>query len=283
MEAGRLSRWIAAAAAVSLVAIPSAAGAQAPDSATTALNVLPSGQYQTPTPGAEREAQMYNALTPLRDNISDAMLPRYFKSEAMEPGPIVRTETVPERPGLEIRRDEFNVPHIYGQTDDDVTFGAGYATAEDRSLLLSQARFDSLTAAIDAPNTSAIDLVAGLYQFRPSRQTNSIVSRQTREILKAGAKGRQLLHDIDTYLAGMNAWYGANQPGTPPFTRIDIYGLNALKGQFLGQGGGAEAPNAEFLNGLQKKFGSADGMDVFEDLRGRLDPDTTTTLNKPAP
>lgn len=76
MEAGRLSRWIAAVAAVSLVAIPSSAGAQAPDFATTALNVLPSGQYQAPVPGAEREAQMYNALTPLRDNVSDAMLPR---------------------------------------------------------------------------------------------------------------------------------------------------------------------------------------------------------------
>ena len=283
MEAGRLSRWIAAALAVSLLAIPSSAGAQAPDTATTALNVLPSGQYQAPSPGAEREAQMYNALTPLRDNVTDDVLPRYFKSEAMEPGPIVRTETVPGRPGLEIRRDEFNVPHIYGQTDDDVTFGAGYAIAEDRSLLLSQARFNSLTAAIDVPNTSGIDLTAGLFQFEPSRQTNRIVARQTAQVLKAGAKGRQLLHDIDTYVAGINAWFGANQPSTPPFTRIDIYGLNALKGQFLGEGGGDEPHNGEFLTGLQKKFGSSDGMDVFEDLRGRLDPDTTTTLRNAAP
>jgi acyl-homoserine lactone acylase PvdQ len=283
MEAGRLSRWIAAALAVSLLAISSSAGAQAPDTATTALNVLPSGQYQAPSPGAEREAQMYNALTPLRDNVADDVLPRYFKSEAIEPGPIVRTETVPGRPGLEIRRDEFNVPHIYGQTDDDVTFGAGYAIAEDRSLLLSQARFNSLTAAIDVPNTSAIDLTAGLFQFEPSRQTNRIVARQTAQVLKAGAKGRQLLHDIDTYVAGINAWFGANQPSTPPFTRIDIYGLNALKGQFLGEGGGDEPQNGEFLTGLQKKFGSSDGMDVFEDLRGRLDPDTTTTLRNAAP
>ena len=276
-------RRIAAALAVSLVAIPSSAGAQAPDTASTALNVLPSGQYQAPSPGAEREAQMYNALTPLRDNITDNLLPRYFKSEAMAPGPIVRTETVPGRPGLEIRRDEFNVPHIYGQTDDDVTFGAGYVIAEDRSLLLSQARFNSLTAAIDVPNTSAINLTAGLFQFEPSRQTNRMVARQTTQVLKAGAKGRQLLHDIDTYIAGINAWFGANQPSTPPFTRSDIYGLNALKGQYLGEGGGDEPQNGEFLNGLQKKFGSSDGMDVFQDLRGRLDRDTTTTLRNSAP
>jgi len=28
-------------------------------------------------------------------------------------------------PGVAIRRDTYDVPHIYGQTDDDLTFGAG--------------------------------------------------------------------------------------------------------------------------------------------------------------
>jgi acyl-homoserine lactone acylase PvdQ len=278
---GRMSRGVVIAVAISLLAVPAA---RAQDTASTALNILPSGQFQTTgNPVATREAEMYNALTPLRANVTDGDLTKYFKSEALDPGAIVRTETVPGHPGLEIRRDAYNVPHIYGQTDDDVTFGAGYAIAEDRSLLLSQARFDALTAAIDTPNTSAIDLVAGLYQFEPTQQTNDIVARQTQEILKAGTKGQQLLHDIDTYIDGINTWYAANQPSTPPFTRNDIYGLNALKGQFLGQGGGDEVPNAEFLNGLQSRFGSSKGFDVFEDMRGRLDPDTTTTVSNPAP
>jgi acyl-homoserine lactone acylase PvdQ len=259
------------------------AGARAQDTASTALNILPSGQFQTPGPDAARQAQMYNALTPLRDQVSDSDLPRYFKSEALDPGRIVRTETIPERPGVQIRRDDFNVPHIYGQTDDDVTFGAGFAIAEDRSLLLNQARFNSLTAAIDAPNVSAIDLTSNLYQFQPTPQTEAIVAKQTQQIEKAGVKGQQLLHDIDVYVAGINTWYQANQPSAPPFTRNDIYGLNALKGQFLGEGGGNEAPNAEFLNGLQGRFGSSTGFNVFEDLRGRLDPDTTTTLRSAAP
>jgi acyl-homoserine lactone acylase PvdQ len=279
---GRKCGWVVALLVLGLL-VPAAAQGQAQDSATTAMNILPSGQYQSTAPGATREAEMYNALTPLRDNTPDNQLSKYFKSEAMEPGPIVRTETVPQRPGLEIRRDEYNVPHIYGQSDDDVTFGAGYAIAEDRSLLLNQARFNGLTAAIDVPNTSAIDLTSGLFQFAPTKQTDRIVARQTREILRAGAKGRQLLHDIDVYVAGINAWYSANQPDAPPFTRNDIYGFNALKGQFLGQGGGSEAFNSEFLTGLQKKFGKSDGYDVFEDLRGRDDPATTTTLRNPAP
>src|SRR4051794_11182453 len=85
-----------------------APAAQAQDTASTALNILPSGQYQSSAPGAARQAEMYNALTPLRDNVADADLPRYFKSEAMDPGTIVKTETIPERSGVEIRRDEYN-------------------------------------------------------------------------------------------------------------------------------------------------------------------------------
>src|SRR3954452_2117112 len=210
-----MSRWVVAVSGFVLLLAP-AALAQAPDSASTALNVLPSGQYQTAADpiAAARQAEMYNALTPLRDNVTDADLPRYFKSEAMDPARVVRTETLPERPGLEIRRDEYNVPFIYGQSDDDVTFGAGYVVAEDRSLLLNQARFNSLTAAIDVPNTSAIDLTSGLYQFKPTKQTDAIVAKQSGEIRKQGAKGRQLLHDIDTYVAGINAWYSANAPDT---------------------------------------------------------------------
>ena len=268
--------------AMFVLGLPASALAQ--DTASTALNILPSGQSEDASaPGATRQAQMYNALTPLRDNITDAQLPNYFKSEALDPGnTIVRTETIPGRPGVEIRRDGYDVPHIYGQTDDDVTFGAGYAIAEDRNLLLNQARFDSLTAAIDSPGPSAIDLVSNLYQFAPSKQTERIVSRQSRVLRKAGPKGVQLLHDIDTYVAGINAWYSANQPDAPPFTRNDIYGLNALKGQYLGQGGGQEPQNSEFLTGLQGRFGSSEGFGVYKDLRGRDDPTNPTTLRKPA-
>jgi acyl-homoserine lactone acylase PvdQ len=274
---------VAVAVVIVFGVLASSAGAQAPDSATTAMNILPSGQYQTNVPGASREAELYNALTPLRDNVTDDMLPRFFKSEAMEPGPIVRTETVPERPGLEIRRDEYNVPHIYGQTDDDVTYGMGYAIAEDRNLLLNQARYDGLVAEIDVPNVNAIDLISNVDQFEPSKQTESIVAQQTKVLRQQGAKGRQLLHDMDTFLDGINTWYAANQPSMPRFTRNDIYAFNAVKAQFLGQGGGQEPQNAQFLGGLQHRFGDKRGLSMFEDLRDRNDPDTRTTIRKSAP
>ena len=36
-----------------------------------------------------------------------------------------------------------------------------------------------------------------------------------------------------------------------PWTRNDVYAVNALKGQFVGQGGGDEARRTQFLSGLQ--------------------------------
>ena len=261
-----------------LAALAAGPAAMAADFSDTALNVIPSGQYQTPGPNAATQAEMYNNLTPRYDNVSDADLTTFFKSERLEPATVVSEETIPGRPGVVIRRDDFNVPHVFGQTNDDVIYGAGWVAASDRSLLLTQGRYNGITAAIDAPNLSAISLISGLYQFEPTKQANAIVARQTKMIQQAGARGTQLLHDIDVYLAGINAWYAANSPSTPKFTRTDIYALNAVKGQFLGEGGGEEAVASEFLNGVQRRFGATRGLRVYEDLRNREDPEHKPTL-----
>ena len=57
--------------AMFVLCLPASALAQ--DTASTALNILPSGQSEDASaPGATRQAQMYNALTPLFDNVTDA-------------------------------------------------------------------------------------------------------------------------------------------------------------------------------------------------------------------
>jgi len=109
------------------------------DFSSTARNIIPSGQYGgvPPVEQADDQARMYDALTPLFDKVSNADLNRYFKSERLGTKgeePLTR-EPVP-RKGVRIIRDRHNVPHIYGKTDDDVTWGAGWAIAHDRELLL---------------------------------------------------------------------------------------------------------------------------------------------------
>ncbi|HEX8743296.1 MAG TPA: penicillin acylase family protein [Thermoleophilaceae bacterium] len=268
---------------IALISLACAPAALAADFADPAFNILPSGQYQLAGPNAAAQAEMYNALTPRYDNVTDADLPSFFKSAALGPAKVVSEETIPAHPGVTIKRDDFNVPHIYGQTNDDVIFGAGWVAASDRNLLLNQARFNGVTAAIDAPNLSAIDLIRNLYQFEPSAQANAIVARQTKVLKSAGPKGMQLLHDIDVYLAGINAWYAANSPKSPKFTRNDVYAFNAIKGQFLGEGGGSEAATSQLLDGLQRRFGAKRGFAIWQDLRNRRDPESNATLpNKAA-
>ena len=75
-----------------------------------------------------------------------------------------------------------------------------------------------------------------------------------------------------------------SQPTSPPFTRTDIYALNAIKSQFLGEGGGAEVDNALFLDSLRAKLGAKKAGDqAFEDLRARNDPEASYTTSKPRP
>ena len=64
-------------------------------------------------------------------------------------------------------------------------------------------------------------------------------------------------------MAGINAYLAASHSTAAPWTRNDVYAVNALKGQFLGQGGGREAQNSEFLSGLQAQLGSGRGFGAF--------------------
>jgi acyl-homoserine lactone acylase PvdQ len=276
-----LRRALVAAAALILLA-PAAASAQTTrDFASTALNIIPSGQQgSVPVPaGADRQARMYDALTPKFDDVTSADLHRDFKSERFGTSGECpcRTERVP-RDGVRVVRDRFAVPHITAKTVDAMTFTAGWISAEDRALLLEQARFDSRVAAIDAPNLSAIALIAGLRNFVPSAQTETEIAKQTAVIRRTGRRGRRLLHDIDVYISGINAQLRSVNSPSRPWTRNDIYALNALKDQFFGEGGGDEARRSMFLAGLQQRLGPQSGQLVFDDLRQRDPADTPVSI-----
>jgi len=251
------------------------------DYAQTALNIIPSGQYGSVPPPAQAtdQAKLYDALTPRFGDVTAADVAADFKSEALAtvPPPGGQNEAT-THPGSRIVRDDFHVPHIYGRNHDDVTFGAGWVIAEDRGLLLEQARFDSRVAAIDAPGLQALSLITSLRNFAPSAKTERELSKQTAVLLAAGPKGRAVLHDIDVFVTGINAYYAQTGNHAPPWTRNDIYALEALKGQLFGQGGGDETRRSMLLSGLQAQLGPAKGVAVFNDLREVNDPETQVSV-----
>lgn len=260
----------------------SVATAGAAEYAATARNIVPSGQYGglPIDPAADDQALMYDGLTPLFDQVSDGDIETFFKSEmfGVAPDGPATTEPVP-RPGVQILRDGFNVPHIYADTAEDGIWAAGWLLAEDRGLLLAQARFNARVAAIDVPNITALGLITDLKNFEPSEQTEAEVAEQTKVLKKAGKQGKRVLADIDTFVSGINAYLQANSPSTDPWTRNDVYAVNALKGQFLGQGGGDEARRSQFLSGLQQRLGAERGMSVFNDLRQFRNKEAPTSID----
>ena len=264
-------------------ALPGAAWA-AKDYANIARDIVPSGNFGTiPTPSTEaqieRQAVMYNALTPLFSHVTPADVNTDFKAEPINvsgaPGPVTK-ETVPHA-GITIYRDVYNVPYIYAKNATDLTWASGWVEAEDQGLLLGEARYLGRLAAIDAPGLSAIGLIADLDSFTPSKQTENEVAKQTQALQAAGAEGRAVLRDIDLYLDGINAFQSAHG-AKPNYTRNDIYALNAIKDQFVGEGGGNQALNSEFLSSLRKHLGARKGWKVFNDLREAYDPEAPASV-----
>jgi acyl-homoserine lactone acylase PvdQ len=256
--------------------------AAAADYAQTALNIIPSGQFGSlpPPAGADTQAKMYDGLTPLFDQVTNADLTQYFKSERFgvdTAGPGT-PESVP-RAGVTIIRDKFNVPHVNASTYNGGIWAAGWIAAEDRGLLLQQARYNARVAAIDAPGLSALSLIAGLRSFTPSARTEAEVAKQTQVLQNAGPEGQAVLRDIDTFISGINDYLDLHSPSTPDWTRNDVYAVNALKGQFVGEGGGDEARRSQFLAGLQDRLGQYRGKSVFDDLRQFKNPESPTSVD----
>ena len=109
------------------------------------------------------------------------------------------------------------------------------------------------------------------------------MAKQTNVLRAAGADGRAVLHDIHVYLDGINAYIDDHGHKLGPFTTwqvhpVDIYAFNALKDQFVGEGGGNQAVRSEFLSALRRRLGAKRGTKVFNDLREANDPEAPRSV-----
>ena len=185
---------------------------------------------------------------------------------------------------MTIVRDRYNVPHITGRKRDDVTWAMGWVLQEDRGLLLAQARYAARLAAVDAPNINAFGLVTGLKTYTPTRSVERTIRRNgLRALRSAGRDGKGLRHDIDVFVAGINARLRAEKSKAKPFTRVDLFAFNALGGQIFGEGGGDEARRGQFLGALRARLGNGAAQTLFDDLSEHSDADTPTTLTRSGP
>jgi len=286
---------LAAGLLVALGASATAASATEPeDFSGSAYQILAPGDGGFPPP--ERapsstfdQGLLYDALTPLQGNVTAADLEKNYLSEKFGvTGPVIEEETLV--PGaLVIKRDKNDIPHVYGATRELVMFGSGWVAAEDRGLLLKMAVGPSFAATLDIPGINPFGLLLAGREFTPSTQTLNFVNAQKSVLLEKGAKGAQVLSDLESWAAGVNKFEETFKEVLPPqlqvphLTATNAIAGFALIGSIFGNGGGNEVTNSNFLAKLNAKLGPKQGLKVFRDLREVNDPEAPTTTTKPFP
>ncbi len=275
-----VQRPIAVVAVVTAALAAAAGGAPPRDHAAVAWNILPPGQAGGVafTKNSTDQAKLYDALTPLQDHVTEATIAKTFKRETLGLGAERAVSTERPRKGVTITRDSWGVPHIVGTTDVDVAFGAGWATAQDRQLIMELLRGPGRIAALDAPGVNAFSLALAGKTFVPSPATEARLNDQIDLVLRSGDKGRRLVKIIDGYTAGINGAYAKAGLPIRPWTRADVVAIGGLIGGLFGAGGGDETARADLLAKLQAKLGAELGRQVWEDLRLRDDPEARTAV-----
>jgi acyl-homoserine lactone acylase PvdQ len=275
---------LAAGLALSLGGAATTATTATRDYAEVALNVLPPGQSGSLAFGRNSSDQLalYDGLTPLGGNVDARSLRRFFKSARFGvQGKPVKTDR--PRAGLRILWDRFGVPHIYGTKRADVHFGAGWVTAKDRGILLHLLRWAGRLAALDVPGVNPFTVALSGRRFFPSAQTEAILRQQERLVSGQGPRARQLLRDVDAFVAGVNAYNRSIGLTGDAWKRVDVIAVGALMGANLGLGGGDETRRSLFLDALERQVGATAARQIWTDLREKQDVETPVSIAKSFP
>ena len=254
------------------------------------------GAFQILAPGEEGglppnefstdQGKLYNKLTRLRGDVTARALKRNYVSEKFtEPGQEGETLEFTPLPGLQIWRDKYDIPHIFGASRAEVMYGSGWVAAQDRGLLLRLGLGPAYAAALSIPGINAFELLLSGRSFTPSAQAVKFVEEQKNVLLEAGPEGKQVIEDLENWAEGINAY----EETLPEDVRLSHVGLAdaiagfAFIGSIFGNGGGQEVADSNFLAALEKKLGSSEGEKVFRDLREVNDPEAPVTTTTPFP
>jgi acyl-homoserine lactone acylase PvdQ len=249
---------------------------------------------------SQDQLRKYNALLYGYQSVTDATLGSYYNDESfgVPPGDVVRTEK--PTPDVTIYRDKLDIPHVYGQTDTAMAFGAGYAQAEDRLFLMDVLRHygegtlaSFLGGSCDFEQMDHDQLLLAPYT---KAQGIAQVDALPAEYGERGTQARQMIY---SYVDGVNAWinkaalnlnllpadYVAAAPSLIPqkWTVADVVAIAGLIGGIFGRGGGSEVSNAQLLQYLQGQFGTSQGRQAYDDLKTSNDPLAPTTADQTFP
>jgi len=298
-------------AALAAALLPAAAVAAVPqpygtNDAGGFRNVLPPGQTGNVTPlqlaqnqatGArprnfDNQLSLYTDLLYASPTLTDADVPKYFKDATFGVKPEDVERTYSPRAGVTIIRDkQYGIPRVYGDTDEDVTFGAGYIAGEDRLFFIDVLR-----------NTGRAQLSSFVGGSRGNREMDRVqwgIAPYTEADLQKqidaapalyGAEGARMVRLLESFVDGINAYIDDLTPATTPaeyaafgktpqkWKPTDVIAEASLVGGIFGKGGGNEVGSSQVLNALIKRFGPRAGRRSWADFRSKNDPEAPVTV-----
>ena len=167
-------------------------------------------------PHFDDQLGLYDALVRSEPGLTDDQLLDYFKAAPLLPadGGNWESEQTVEAGSYQvaIKRDNFGVPHIFGDSRRDALFGVGYVTAADRLFLLDvlrRAGRGELSRFLGPADFSFDEDIAVNAPYREEDRTAMI----GKTIARFGDDGAQVFDDATDYVAGLNQYVADARSG----------------------------------------------------------------------
>lgn len=240
------------------------------------------------------QESLYDGLLYASPSLTEADVPKYYKDATFGVKPEDVESTISPRPGVTIVRDkQFGIPHVYGDTFEDVEFGAGYAAAQDRLFLIDVLRHTGRAELSSFIGGSAGNRAQDQTQWASAPYTDADLQKQIDQGLQRyGADGEKVKSGGEAFVAGINQYidealldptklpaeYAALGKMPQHFTLADVISEASLIGGIFGKGGGAEVKSALLDRALEKRFGLRKGRRAWADFRSKNDPEAPVTI-----
>jgi penicillin amidase len=184
-----------------------------------------------------------------------------------------------------VTRDQYGIPSISADTEEELFEEFGYITAVDRlwQMEVNKRWGRGTLAEIFGPNLVPSDMQARLMGYTEEEYQSMFnqVSPDGKKFYRAYLKG--VNRRVDEVLANqkfMPMEYQALKLKPQHFTVADTFGFTKEVLRRFGMIGGSEMKNLDALQILIKRFGKSDGWAVFNDWRWINDPSAPTYIEE---